>query len=120
MLTLQVICPIYKTELIPVKDNRGNKAKDDLGRFVKEERQKLVKNMNIPFTFYIDDIRMIGALLTERGAVAKTKCVIYDRNTARHYNVNHTSDQIREAVSLATYKPIGFLGHLQQNNKIRK
>jgi hypothetical protein len=119
-MTLQVIYPLYKTELIPVKDNRGNKVKDDLGRYIKEEKQKLIKNVNVPLTFYIDDIRMTGGLLTEKGTVAKTKCVIYDRNTARYYNVNHTSDQERKAMSLDTYQPIGFLGHLQQTNKTRK
>lgn len=116
-ITVQVIYPVYKTQILPLKDSKGRKIRDDSGNFLKEERSVFVKYTNIPMTFSIDGVTFHGGTLTTKGTVSKTQCTIFDRNTGQYYKVNHSQDAILEAISCNKFSPIGFLGHLQSAHK---
>ncbi len=116
-ITVQVVYPVYKTQTLPLKDSRGRRIKDDLGKYLKEERTVFVKYVNIPMSFSVDGITFHGGTLTTKGTVSKTQCTIFDRNTGQYYKVNHSQNAILEALSCNQYTPIGFLGHLQSAHK---
>lgn len=117
-LILNVINPVFKTKRTPMRDHNGKLIKDNFGKIIKEEQDIFVKNISVPTGFDIDAIKITGGTMTQRGELSKTKCVVYDKYTSRFYTVAHSQDDVEKALDISTsYTPIGFLAHLQQNNR---
>lgn len=117
----KVIKPVYRTELVPIKDSRGRKVKDDLGRIIKEERDIFIKDVFMSTEFLLDGITFHGKTLTKSGTVAKQRCIIFDRYTGQYFTVAHSLEEISEALSprRADIK-IGLLGHYYEQTNQKK
>lgn len=114
----KVVRPVYRTELVPIKDNRGRKVKDDVGRIIKEEKDVFVKDVYMPTEFLLDGITLHGKTLTKAGTIAKQRCIIFDRYTGQYFTVAHSLEEISEALSprRADIK-VGLLAHFNEQTK---
>ena len=69
------------------------------GKKVKMERDKFVRNARLRTWFRKNDIRTYGDYIDNKGRVIKTKCNIYDLSSGQWYNVDHSMDEIHEAIN---------------------
>ncbi len=119
-LTLNVVSPTYKTKLIALRDFDGKLIKGPDGKSIKQEQDIYIKDIEVPTGFSIDSITMTGGVMTKRGTINKTQCVIYDKYTGRFYTVAHSRTDVEDAIGLYdTAPPIGFMAHIQHNSKPR-
>lgn len=103
-IQVALIHPIYKTYKI--------KAIDELGNTHIEEKEKLVKQIQVRKWFKKDAIVSVEEYVTTRNKIAKDRSVIYDRYSGRFYATFHNPKELWDTLNtknkIVSENHIGF------------
>lgn len=103
-IQLFVIQPVYKTGTKVVTDSSGKRLKNELGKNLKIEDRKFLREAYLKVWFDKISLNPYGEYVGVKGEVVKNRSMIFCKDTQSYYTVAHNIKELEQV--------------LQPNNKI--